>query len=185
MDLVKSGKPVPEPLELGQSITKTHEDITNYVHGFRDRKPISFVKPVATCAEAHPNTFEPPTSFYGVAAANNSPIQAESTDLNVLLWASAKNRTDDSLPLIPNPPLIITPLTTTTQISRLTSSSRGQAILDRRRRRRPNPFNSLNRTTIPTPVTLTRYRYNRSESEESEGMDSANSAESYNFDPEL
>lgn len=170
---VRGGEGIPETLEPGQSITRSPEQLTDAVHGFLGRKSIVFVKPMATCAEAPPNTNEHPTTFYGTNVNISSSISISNP---IVLM---------SIPLTPPAP----PITTTSQTSNSRSNS---SRIMRFRRTRPNPFNQIQRSTISNRHGLSRYRYTSDEARSEQASannsntdtDSVDSASSYNFDPE-
>lgn len=169
MNKARTGEVLPKMPEPGASIIRTPDQLMDAVHGFNNGKSLVFVKPVATCAEAPPNTAPQPSNFYGT--------NVTMTCVNI-----------STIPLPPPPP----PSPTTLQSAGNVISGRGQSQLDRRRRRRPNPFNSSNRTTISGGNSFSRYRYvsDDARSEPASGnesnieTDSASSINSFNFDPD-
>lgn len=205
-DLAVAHKELPKAYEPGEFVYRTDQELSHAIHGGQDLKPINFVKPMATCAEAPTNTAEQPSNFYGTnvntastQASNSTPSPL--TSIPQIISNSDMTTTNPALPLRPFPLVLLSvplpppppPPTTpstppTTQIRPRRS---GQEQLERRRRRRPNPFNSNQRTTI-TGQPLSRYRYisedtrtDASGNDSSMETDSANSADSFNFDPDF
>lgn len=162
---------IPQEFEPGELIYRTDNEYQTAILGGDNIQPITFIKPIATCAEAPPNTALPTTSFYGVATT--------------LTMTAA---TTISIPPPPSPQ----PTLSTILSPQTSPATRNIGTLLNRRRRRSNPFNS-NAVYIVNQgrplLTISQYRYiseeTRSEaSEEDDSMEigSDESDAEFNFD---